>query len=201
MFEQNPALSPGNANYTTHLWEILIMLLIAALLGFLIAYFWQQKRIDDLEAELDELSELENPSHSFTEKDKKHKKHKKKKEKKTNKVKPEAISPEAAVVIKTFDAKTASEIMGKKVKENDLKVIEGIGSKISDLFMAAGINSWQALADLSIAECERILESGGKDFKMHDPETWPEQAALAVKGEWVQLKELQDELDGGKRQA
>jgi hypothetical protein len=31
-----------------------------------------------------------------------------------------------------------------------------------------------------------------------DPESWPEQAALAAKGDWDALKKLQDELDGGK---
>ncbi|RME13236.1 MAG: 50S ribosomal protein L17, partial [Bacteroidetes bacterium] len=36
-------------------------------------------------------------------------------------------------------------------------------------------------------------------YKMHDPTTWPQQAALAAKGEWDKLAKLQKELKGGKK--
>jgi hypothetical protein len=31
-------------------------------------------------------------------------------------------------------------------------------------------------------------------------ESWPEQAALAAAGDWQKLKELQDQLKGGRRE-
>lgn len=33
---------------------------------------------------------------------------------------------------------------------------------------------------------------------MHDPTTWPDQAALARDGKWDELKKWQDELNKGK---
>ncbi len=45
---------------------------------------------------------------------------------------------------------------------------------------------------------KEALNDAGSRFKMHDPSTWPQQANMAAKGEWEQLKKWQDELDGGK---
>jgi len=81
---------------------------------------------------------------------------------------------------------------------NDLKLIEGIGPKIEELFHHHGIYSWKQLSDSSYEDCKKVLEAGGDAYKMHDPTTWPEQAALAVEGKWDKLKELQDYLKGGR---
>lgn len=93
---------------------------------------------------------------------------------------------------------TSSEYFGSRVVYNDLKLLEGIGPKIEDLFNANGIYTWAKLAGTSVARCREILEFGGSAYTMHDPTTWPEQAALAASLDWAGLKNRMDELQGGR---
>jgi integrase len=44
-----------------------------------------------------------------------------------------------------------------------------------------------------------VLDAGGRKFGIADPGTWPEQAALAAKGDWDGFKALTDALVAGKR--
>lgn len=97
-----------------------------------------------------------------------------------------------------FDAGYAKSVFGKKISENDLKIIEGIGPKIEELFKTSGILSWKALSEMSVDRCKEILTKAGERFQMHDPGTWPRQAKLAYEGKWQELKDWQDILDGGK---
>lgn len=86
----------------------------------------------------------------------------------------------------------------KKFKQDDLKVIEGVGPKIAELLNEAGISTWAQLAMTSPYRLREILDAGGSQFNIHDPETWPRQAGLAADEKWDELQKLQDELDGGK---
>ena len=43
------------------------------------------------------------------------------------------------------------------------------------------------------------MEKAGPRYKIHNPETWPQQAALAAKDEWNTLKKLQDKLNRGRK--
>lgn len=97
-----------------------------------------------------------------------------------------------------FNKELASAVFGKKVKENDLKIVEGIGPKIEELYHNAGINTWQKLSQTSVEKSQSILDGGGESFAMHNPGTWARQAELAYQGKWQELKEWQDVLDGGK---
>ena len=57
-------------------------------------------------------------------------------------------------------------------------------------------------ADLAGAEVDKlkeVLEAAGSRYKSHDPSTWPRQSGLAAAGNWDELKQLQDELDGGRK--
>ncbi len=60
------------------------------------------------------------------------------------------------------------------------------------------LKTFAKLSESSVDTIKGILEAAGSRYKMHDPTTWPQQAELAAKGEWDQLKALQDELQGGK---
>ncbi|WP_428225775.1 hypothetical protein [Flavobacterium sp.] len=97
-----------------------------------------------------------------------------------------------------FDAEQALAIMGKKIIEDDLKIIEGIGPKIEELYHNAGIKTWNALANTPIEKSKEILHEAGPRFTVHSPETWSKQALLAVTGQWEELKNYQDALNGGK---
>lgn len=98
-----------------------------------------------------------------------------------------------------FDADAAKKAIGKKVKQDDLTVVEGIGPKIQQLYHDAGIKTWQELSVTSIEQSKQILADAGNRFKMHDPSTWAEQADLAAKGQWEELVSLQDKLNGGRK--
>ncbi len=103
-----------------------------------------------------------------------------------------------AVVLIPFNAELAKSVFGKVIKENDLKIVEGIGPKIEELFHQEGVKTWKQLSETSVEECQRILNIGGDRFDIHNPGTWSRQALLAYEGKWEELKEWQDILDGGK---
>jgi hypothetical protein len=44
-----------------------------------------------------------------------------------------------------------------------------------------------------------VLDLGGPGFRIADPASWPEQAALAADGRWAELRALQDRLVAGRR--
>ncbi len=81
---------------------------------------------------------------------------------------------------------------------DDLTKIEGIGPKINELMNNGNIYTFAHLAAASVERLKEILDAGGSRFQMHDPTTWPEQAAMARDGKWDELKAWQDALDGGR---
>lgn len=97
-----------------------------------------------------------------------------------------------------FDAAAAKAVFGKRIKQDDLKIVEGIGPKIEGLFHNFGIKTWQALSDATVAKCQEVLDSGGKRYQIHDPASWPMQAKMAYQGEWKKLAKWQDEHKAGK---
>lgn len=80
-------------------------------------------------------------------------------------------------------------------KADDLKKIEGIGPKIAETLVEAGIATF---ADLAKAKPAAISEIIAGVRGNHVTDTWPAQAKLAADGKWDELKKWQDELDGGK---
>ena len=104
---------------------------------------------------------------------------------------PAAKAEKAAPAAKKAPAKKAA-------KGDDLKIIEGIGPKIAEVFNDAGIVSFQDLANADVAKLREILDAAGSQFAAHDPTTWPQQAELAALGKMDELKALQDELQGGR---
>ena len=86
----------------------------------------------------------------------------------------------------------------RAVKE-DLTKVEGIGPKINELLNKDGIYSFADLAKATPTRLNGVLDKAGPRFQMHDPATWPQQAALAARGDWTGLEALQDRLDAGRR--
>jgi predicted flap endonuclease-1-like 5' DNA nuclease len=84
------------------------------------------------------------------------------------------------------------------VQPDDLTRIEGIGPKVSGALQENGIKTFKALADATPDQLVDILTKAGIG-KITVPDTWPEQAGLAVEGKWDELQTLQDELQGGRR--
>ena len=97
-----------------------------------------------------------------------------------------------------FDGKAAKMAFGRLVKNDDLKLIEGIGPKIQGLFHNYDIKTWKALSQVSVAKCQEVLDSGGDRYKVHDPASWPMQAKMAFEGKWKELAKWQHEHKHGK---
>ncbi len=104
----------------------------------------------------------------------------------------------SAPIVSGFDAATAKAALGKKVKQDDLKIVEGIGPKIEGLFHNFNIKTWKALSETSADKCQEVLNSGGDRYRIHDPASWPMQAKMAYEGQWKKLRKWQDKHKSGK---
>jgi predicted flap endonuclease-1-like 5' DNA nuclease len=111
--------------------------------------------------------------------------------------KMQSFAADVAEII-PFDAAAAFAVFGKKVKQDDLKIVEGIGPKIEEHYHSAGIKTWKALSETTLEKSQSILDAAGDAYKIHNPSTWSKQAKLAYEGKWQELKDWQDQLDGGK---
>lgn len=97
-----------------------------------------------------------------------------------------------------FDATEAKAAMGKRIKQDDLKIVEGIGPKIEGLFHNFNIKTWKALSEASTIKCQEVLDSGGDRYRIHDPASWPMQAKMAYEGQWKDLSKWQIKHKAGK---
>lgn len=88
-----------------------------------------------------------------------------------------------------------------KTGDDDLEVVEGIGPKIAELLHAAGIHTFAQLAGAPVQQLRQVLETAGPRFALAKPETWPEQANLLARGDFVAFEKLKDELVGGVRKS
>jgi predicted flap endonuclease-1-like 5' DNA nuclease len=157
----------------TAMTEIIIMLLVAFILGYLLRYL--------LSKDNDDKGDWENKYYNLKQQ--------------YDKLKVELDNckkSKQAVGIASMPAKQ------KPSKKDDLKKIEGIGPKIEQLLYDAGIYSWRDLANTDVSVIEGILEKAGKRYQMHNPESWPFQAKMAADGKWDELNKWQDEHKGGR---
>ena len=93
---------------------------------------------------------------------------------------------------------TDSRLTAKQTVTDNLKKIEGIGPKIESLLNEAGIRTYTDLENTDADTLKQLLAKAGSQFRLHNPETWPQQAALAAKGDWDALNQLQNQLLGLK---
>jgi len=165
--------------FASDLLFIIIVLLVAAVLGFLIGYFIRKPKTiikfvpepaGEGSPEKEKMADEEVPEKQITD---------------------EGI-PE-------FDPETASAVLGRKITQDDLKIVEGIGPVIEGILRKSGIDTWKMLAESKTENIRSVLAAeGGQRFRVHDPGTWPQQAGLAFHGKWEELRQLQDGLLGGR---
>ena len=117
---------------------------------------------------------------------------------------PVKVAAAPVVPAKVADAAVApvAEAPKKAAKADsgadDLKKIEGIGPKIEQILHEGGITTFAQLAESDADAVKELLTAAGPRYAIHNPATWAKQAAMAANGQWDELKELQDKLDGGK---
>ena len=212
-----------------HIFEIIIMLLGAAILGFFIGWFLKNNKITELQGYIDALEDKNNrlqadynqnerlliecqteKRQAEAEKQQLEKLLIECNEKLTlsdielAKIKIESTSQKLVSAPKTKSkskAKKKTKTKTKrKVKTDNLKRIEGIGPKIASILKEAKIDTF---VKLSKAKAEKIsdllVKIGGNSYNRFDPTTWPEQAKLAAEEKWEELKKRQDELKGGRK--
>jgi predicted flap endonuclease-1-like 5' DNA nuclease len=92
----------------------------------------------------------------------------------------------------------ATPAIALETKPDNLKRIEGIGPKISQLLQDAGIMTFAQLAATDLSRLQQIIADAGLSA-LADPTTWSQQAQLAAESNWGALQTLQDELKGGRR--
>ena len=78
---------------------------------------------------------------------------------------------------------------------NELMVVNGVGPGIAALLFENGITSLRELAVTRPETLVEMLETAGGPFARIDPTSWPEQAALAARGDWKGLANLQAALN------
>jgi len=98
----------------------------------------------------------------------------------------------------TTSAAEAAAAEAAAVTSDDLTAIEGIGPKVSEALMAAEILTFGDLAEKTPEQIKGILDNAEGNFSAMDTGTWPAQAEMARDDRWDELKQWQDELDGGK---
>jgi predicted flap endonuclease-1-like 5' DNA nuclease len=180
--------------FTADLLFIIIVLLVAALLGYLIGFFLARGRYKKQIAALEEeKTALEEKLRKLED------------EKMTLLSDVRRLDDEIISLKLTIDKleKEARLLEGKpaektkvRIKTDDLKAVSGIGPKISKLLINRGISTWSALSDTTEEHLREILlADGGEQFRINNPESWPQQARLLHEGRWKELKELQEKLN------
>ena len=104
---------------------------------------------------------------------------------------PAAEAPKA-------EAPKAEAAPKAETKGDDLKIVEGIGPKIAEILNTHGVYTFAELAATQADQIKTWLDEAGSRYKMHDPTTWPDQAAMARDGQWDELKAWQDTHKAGK---
>ncbi|MRT16180.1 50S ribosomal protein L21 [Vitellibacter sp. q18] len=103
-------------------------------------------------------------------------------------------APKAKAEPKAPAAKAAPK---KTEKADDLKKIEGVGPKAAEAMVAAGMDTFAKVAKAKPEAIATILSDASPNLAHLVTDTWPKQAQLAADGKWDELKELQDNLNGG----
>ncbi len=157
-------------------WQHILMLVVAAILGYIIGYISRKSKVESLETELSELDEALDECQ------------------KSVKLAKDVVSTKASVPVVALAPEPIVPII-----PDDLKIIEGIGPKIEQLLNKEDILTFAQLAKTSPERIKEILVAAGSRFQMHDPTTWPQQSAFARDGKWDELKAWQDELNKGRK--
>lgn len=191
-----------------HIIEIIVMLLGAAILGFFIAWFLRNNKIEKLESYIRALeeknnrlqAELNENERSLIDCQTEKKKLESGKSKPVIKEKMSVAAVEKPKVKKS-DTKKPAKKPATKAKPDNLTKIEGIGPKLAGILKDAGIDTFKKL---SIEKPDKISEilvkAGGNSYNRFDPATWPDQAKMAADGKWKELEKWQDELKGGRKE-
>lgn len=92
----------------------------------------------------------------------------------------------------------APAAIGGRVRADDLTDVDGVGPVISGLLVRNGITTWAGLAATPVHRLQEMLAEAGPRYQVHDPSSWPAQAALLGGGRWAAFRSLTDGLHDGR---
>jgi predicted flap endonuclease-1-like 5' DNA nuclease len=193
--------------FTADLLFIIIVLLVAALLGFLIGYYLEKgrckKKCDILEEEIASLKakirKLEEEKQTLQSDVRRMDDEKQALQSNVRRMDDEIASLKLTIEKLEKETRLLAEQTALKAAEvphagfvaDDLTVVIGIGPKIAQLLMDHGIKTWKALSETAPATITKILlKEGGERYRIHNPETWPQQALLLHEGRWDEFRDL-----------
>lgn len=198
--------------FTADLLFIVIVLLVAALLGYLIGYYSAKgkyrKQIAELEEEKARLEakirKLEEEKLSLQADVRQKDEEKLSLQADVRRMDDEIASLKLTIDKLEVDARLLAEQPEEiipmpqeagTIVPDDLRAVMGIGTKIAQLLMNRGITTWKILSEAAPEYLREILVSdGGERFRINNPDSWPHQALLLHEGRFDELKELQDKL-------
>ena len=170
--------------------QIFICLLIAFLIGLLIGWWIGRRncaaRVSELEAEVADLNAALTKCEAAK-----------------SAVGASSATPAARAV---GGAAGAAAVAAAAIpsEPDDLKKIWGIGPKMEEVLNGAGIDTFAELSRTSLERLREIVAAYGSKrlTDIANEEVWAEQAAMAARGDWDELKKYQDQLSwregGGK---
>jgi large subunit ribosomal protein L4 len=112
---------------------------------------------------------------------------------------PKVEAVKAAPVETPAPAVEAPKAAAPASTPDDLKRIEGIGPKINDALIAAGIDTFVKLEKASEESLKAALETAGLRFAP-SLGTWAEQSGFLVRGDEAGFKALTDSLTAGRKE-
>ena len=160
-------------------WEIIIMLLIAFILGFILRHLFcccKPNENDDTSKINEQADTIVNEVSGPTRVE----------------LAWRALDDKPAV------APTAVAIESETAEPESLQKVEGIGPKIEGLLHAGGILTMRQLAQADLNVIQKILDDAGPRYRMHKPKSWPAQAELIADEKWDELEKYQDFLVAGR---
>jgi large subunit ribosomal protein L16 len=94
------------------------------------------------------------------------------------------IRPEAQPVPAPASVHGDSGALTAEVTNDDLTKIYGLGDQMAESLTGAGVETFAALADLSLDRLREIVETDGTDQESVNEETWTEQARYLADGDY-----------------
>lgn len=92
------------------------------------------------------------------------------------------------------DVGLGSSVLGRRIVQDDLKAIVGIGPAIERLCHGVGIRTWWDLARAESDTLTSMLADAGPRFGRHDPSTWSEQAKRFAEGRWDEVRAFEAKI-------
>lgn len=113
---------------------------------------------------------------------------------------PQQESPISASIDSRPDVALGAAVLGRRLVQDDLKAVIGIGPAIERLCHGVGIRTWWDLARAEPEVLTSMLADAGARYGRHDPSTWSAQAKRFAEGRWDEARAFEASLAAERNQ-